>query len=73
MGSMGHNHLLGVFVFFITLNTIVVGLRLYVRLWWKKSVFGWDDVFLILTYVRPSHSYIIIPMKSSFKLELGGV
>lgn len=51
MGSFGDDHLLGVFIFFLTLNTIVVSLRLYVRLWLKKSAFGWDDVFLILTYV----------------------
>lgn len=52
MGTMNDTHLLGVFVFFLTLNTIVVSARLYVRLWMKKSAFGWDDVFLLLTYVR---------------------
>lgn len=52
MGSMSGTHLLGVFVFFLTLNTLVVGARLYVRLWLKRSAFGWDDVFLLLTYVR---------------------
>lgn len=52
MGSTEHSYLFGVFIFFLTLNTIVVGLRLYVRLWLKKSVFGWDDVFLVITYVR---------------------
>lgn len=51
MVSTGGTHLIGLFVFFLTLNTIVVGLRLYVRLWLKKSAFGWDDVFMILTYV----------------------
>lgn len=51
MDAMEDTHLLGVFVFFLTLNTIVVSLRLYIRLWLKKSAFGWDDVFLIITYV----------------------
>lgn len=51
MGAMEDSHLFGVFVFFLTLNTIVVSLRLYLRLWLKKSAFGWDDAFLIMTYV----------------------
>jgi hypothetical protein len=48
-----YEELIGLFVFFISLNTITIGLRLFTRLKLTKGAFGWDDVVLILTHVSP--------------------
>lgn len=47
-----HDQALGLFVFFPILTTITVGLRLFVRVKLCKGAFGWDDVALLITYVR---------------------
>lgn len=49
---MGTQALLGVEIFFLILTSVVVALRLWVRLKMKKAVFGWDDIFLTMSYVR---------------------
>lgn len=41
----------GLFVFLIVLNTITIGLRVFVRTKLTKGAFGWDDVALIFSYV----------------------
>lgn len=46
-----HDQLVGVTVFFIVLNTVTVGLRIFARTRLAKGAFGWDDAFLIFTYV----------------------
>lgn len=54
MPIMGwHNQLIGLFVFFAIINTITVGLRVFVRTKLTKGAFGWDDVALIFTHVSP--------------------
>lgn len=45
------NSLIGVQVFFLLLASVVVALRLCVRLRIKKAAFGLDDVFLTISYV----------------------
>lgn len=46
------DQLVGVTVFFTVLNTITVALRLFARTKLSKGAFGWDDVMLVVTYVR---------------------
>lgn len=46
-----HDQLVGAAIFFIILNTITVGLRIFARTKLSKGAFGWDDVMLIVTYV----------------------
>lgn len=48
-----HDELISVASFFLILTTFVVGLRILVRLkLGGKGAFGWDDVFLVVSYVR---------------------
>lgn len=54
MGMTLETQLLLLCIFFLTLDTVAVGLRLYVRLRLKSASFGWDDVFLTITYVSPA-------------------
>lgn len=51
MDLSAQDQLIAIFALFLTLDTIAVGLRLFVRLRLQRSAFGWDDVFLTLTYV----------------------
>ena len=51
MGSSLHAVVNGLLIFFCILNTITVGLRLYVRTTLNKGAFGWDDVALVITWV----------------------
>lgn len=51
MGGVLNDQAFGVLIFFILLDSAVVCLRMYVRLYLKKSQFGYDDVFLLITYV----------------------
>ncbi len=37
---------------FLVLNTLAVGLRVYVRIWMSKS-FGYDDCAMVTAFVRP--------------------
>lgn len=61
MPIMGwHNQLIGLFVFFAIINTITVGLRVFVRTKLTKGAFGWDDVALIFTHVS-SYWHFITP------------
>lgn len=46
-----HDALIGLVFFFSVLNTITVGLRIFVRTSLTKGAFGWDDVALVFTYV----------------------
>lgn len=46
-----YDHLIGLFVFFTTLNTITVGLRVFIRTRLTKGAFGWDDIALTFTHV----------------------
>lgn len=48
-----HDVVVGLFVFFVVLNTIAVGLRVFIRTKLTKGAFGWDDAALIFTYVSP--------------------
>lgn len=43
--------LIGLFTFFLFVNTLTVSLRLYTRIKLTKGAFGWDDVVLIFTHV----------------------
>lgn len=60
MGLTLQEQLVALFVSFLTLNTIAVGLRLYVRLRLQSSAFGWDDVFLTITYVSLNYFLFFI-------------
>ncbi|POS77748.1 hypothetical protein DHEL01_v203866 [Diaporthe helianthi] len=46
-----YEQLIGLFVFFLTINTLTVSLRLYTRIKLTKGAFGWDDVVLVFTHV----------------------
>lgn len=46
-----HELAIGLFAFFIVLNTITIGLRVYIRTKLTKGAFGWDDIALIFTHV----------------------
>lgn len=35
----------------LALSIIVVGLRIYVKAWMKKSAWLWDDTFAVLSFV----------------------
>lgn len=43
--------LLAIYIFFLVLCTVAVGLRLYVRFKLSKNYIGLDDALLTLTYV----------------------
>ncbi|KAJ4387115.1 hypothetical protein N0V93_007703 [Gnomoniopsis smithogilvyi] len=47
----GYDLIVGSIVFFMVLNTIAIALRVFVRTVLSKGAFGWDDIFLIVTYV----------------------
>lgn len=49
-----HNQLVGITIFFTVLNTITVALRILARTKLSKGALGWDDIMLIITYVRIS-------------------
>lgn len=46
-----YEQIITLFVFFLTINTLTVGLRLYTRIILTKGAFGWDDVVLLFTHV----------------------
>lgn len=46
-----HDTFVGLVIFFCVLNTITVGLRIFVRTTLTKGAFGWDDVALVITYI----------------------
>lgn len=46
-----HDLVIGLFAFFIVLNTITIGLRVFIRTRLTKGAFGWDDIVLIFTHV----------------------
>ncbi|KAL2286067.1 hypothetical protein FJTKL_07304 [Diaporthe vaccinii] len=46
-----HDLAIGLLAFFIVLNTITIGLRVYIRTKLTKGAFGWDDIALIFTHV----------------------
>ncbi|KAI7779049.1 hypothetical protein LA080_001395 [Diaporthe eres] len=45
-----HDLAIGLLAFFIVLNTITIGLRVYIRTKLTKGAFGWDDIALIFTH-----------------------
>lgn len=46
-----HELVIGLFTFFMVLNTTTIGLRVYIRTKLTKGAFGWDDTALIFTHV----------------------
>lgn len=55
--SSARDQAIGLFIFFPILTTITVGLRVYVRTRVNRDAFGWDDVTLVVTYVRAPHPH----------------
>lgn len=47
-----HDQLVGITIFFTVLNTVTVALRIVARTKLSKGAFGWDDIMLVITYVR---------------------
>lgn len=61
-----YDQLVGLFVFFTILNTISVGLRLFVRTRLTKGSFGWDDAALVFTYVSAHYPLAILHSLGSY-------
>ncbi len=63
---MGHREdLIAAMTVFLVVDTIAIASRLYVRTKMLSRGFGWDDVFLILTYVNPTFQVelVYVPCK----------
>lgn len=58
-----YEQLITLFVLFLTINTLTVGLRLYTRVILTKGAFGWDDVVLLFTHVS-LHRCLLFRLKS---------
>lgn len=52
---------IGLALFFVVLDTLVVGLRIWVRAWYNRSskVWGWDDDLALLGYVSHFRASLI--------------
>lgn len=61
-----YDHLIGLFIFFTTLNTITVGLRVFIRTKLTKGAFGWDDIALIFTHVSSEQSLATLQISKSY-------
>ncbi|KUI63764.1 hypothetical protein VM1G_10480 [Cytospora mali] len=65
-----HDELVGLIIFFIVLNTITVGLRLYVRTTVTKGAFGWDDVALVITYYNVAMNDVCYIISGTVKVSV---
>lgn len=63
-----HDLVIGLFAFFIVLNTITIGLRVFIRTKLTKGAFGWDDIVLIFTHVS-SHGQSAVPSVLKYHLD----
>lgn len=57
-----HELVIGLFAFFIVLNTITIGLRVFIRTKLTKGAFGWDDIVLIFTHVSSHGQSAVTPV-----------